>query len=560
MTLAVSDDRDIAPLPVATPRQPAVLSQITPLRDALGLDSDNEPGVVAQARALVERHPGSAIALARLAQAWQAVGDPDAACSAARAVVAIAANDPAAAQARHAAALVLAANGAPDTDAALAGDTLPGAALARASRAAEAGRREHALLELAGVESALADAMRGWLLVESEPSAAISVLRAAMAKGLRSVDVLVNLGYALHAVGSVRKAAAVTREATAIAPADVTAAYNLTVYLRQIGRPADALAELSRVAKLHPDDPELALRHAWAYINLVQDPRAALRCLRTSLARLSRTAPAGKRAEFEASIAFLEHRLGRRTLKATREYLWKRIPLVPHTGEVASMLAGLYREPEDLPEMRRLIREAGAALGPARTLVQRARVAVLENDLPEAISLALEAVEAAPTDPYPAGFATYLVGEAGGDYHRASEIGLRAHRANPEHSLTNNLAFALALAHRGAEAAKVIRDSGGSSQLPFGGATAALAELAQGRVASALNGYALAVARVAEQGDQEMAELIDWRRRLAMVQFGLTLLPKETLDEPDGSTNASARIVLREVARRLRRPRDTEAS
>jgi hypothetical protein len=82
----------------------------------------------------------------------------------------------------------------------------------------------------------------------------------------------------------------------------------------------------------------------------------------------------------------------------------------------------------------------------SRTLVQRARVAVLENELPEAIRLALEAVAAAPTDPYPAGFATYLLGEAGGDYDRASEIALHAHRANPEQSLTNNLAFSLAAA------------------------------------------------------------------------------------------------------------------
>ncbi|MDQ6648834.1 MAG: hypothetical protein M3Z02_01745 [Actinomycetota bacterium] len=447
--------------------------------------------------------------------------------------------------------MILATNGAPDTDAALAGDTLPGAALARAWRLTEAEQTDRAVLELAAVDSALADAMRGWLLVDREPSAAISVLRAAMARGLRSVDVLVNLGYALHGVGAVRKAALVTREATAIAPTDVTAAYNLTVYLRQLGRHADALAELSRVADLRPNDLELALRHAWAHINLAEDPRAALRHLKKSHARLAWSAPGDKRAEFEASIAFLEHRLGRRALAPTRQYLWKRVALVPHSGEVASMLAGLYGEPEDVPELRRLILEAGSALGPARVLVQRARVAVLESDLPQAIGLVLEAVEAAPTDPYAAGFAAYIVGEAGGDYGRACEIALRAYRANPEPSLANNLAFSLALAHRGTEAARLIRDAGGPSKLPYGGATAALVELAQGRVASAAQGYAEAVAHVAAQGDQEMAEIIDWRQRLAMVQFGVPLASGVTLAEPGGSKHASARNVLREVARRL---------
>jgi len=553
MTLSLIEAPDIAGLPAAVSVRPASMDTVTPMRVALGLDGNHASSVVAQAQALVDAHPQSPVALARLAQAAQSVGDTELACETARAVLAVTPQGAggSAGAALHAAAFVLAANDAPDAGAALARDLLPGAAAVRAGVAAREGDDARALAELTGNNGPLAESMRGWLLLDSNPGQAITALRAAARQGLRSPDVLTNLGYGLESLGATRKAIQVTREATVMAPTDLCAAYNLSVYLHRARRDAEALAELDRIASLLPDDPELALRRAWGHVHLANDRRAGIRYLKEARERFRWAAAPSHRADIGASIVYLEYRCGDRSLEAVKAALWSKLPLSRPADGVARMLGSLLGDPGDGPELQRLLNEAGDVFSPHLLLMQQARLAVLEDRLDDAANLATQAANLAPSDHEVTSHAVYIVGETVGEYARAADLGLRCQPPTAEPLLANNVAFALALAGRPTEADKVISLAGGADTLPFFGATAALVLLAVGRIEAGLAAYQQSVDRVANGGDPELASLIDWRRRLAMPQLGLALRDGEDTAEPPGSRHEASRVVLRRVRDRL---------
>lgn len=555
MTLAVLEDPEVAGLPSATSARPPGTDPVRPLRQALGLDDeDHQPALVLQAQALAEAHPASPVALARLAQAAQSVGLQERAWSAARAAIAAAGPAPtgSARFAVHAAALVLAAGRTDDAAEALTLDDLPGAAVVRASLAVDAGDDQAALAALDNDHGPLALAMRGWLMLDRDTARAVASLRAAAKAGLRSPDVLVNLGYGLARLGASKKAIAVTREATRLSPADLAAAYNLSVYLHRDHRDREALAELDRIADLRHADPDLAMRRAWAHVHLAHDGDSALKHLRGALDRLRLVMSSSQRAEMEASVHYLNFRLGRRSLTSTRQALWQRLQPSGPSYEVVRMLASLLTEPDDVPGLERLLAEAGHALRPGQLLVHRARLAVLEGRFDDAVALALEAVQTDTEDPDALGYAVYLVGEGAGRYARAVELYDGFGGASPEPALANNVALSLALTGDAARAARVIAAAGGAEALPFYGATAALVALAQGQVRKGLAGYAEVVRRMRDDGDLELADLVDWRRRLAMLQLGLALDDgKAALAEPPGTGYATTREGLRRVRARV---------
>jgi tetratricopeptide (TPR) repeat protein len=552
MTLALTDEPDVAGLPAAAPARPASMETVTPLREALGLSHDSEPAHVLQAQWLADEHPRSAIALVRLAQAALSVGDEDRACAAARAAIAaLDSKQGTAPYVRHAAALVLAAAGATDAADALAEDRQPGAAVIRAGLAFEADADETAALRMLDGESGpLAQSMRGWLLLEDKPGEAVAALRAAARNGLRSTDVLVNLGYGLASLGATDKAVRVTREATVLSPSDLNAAYNLSVYLSRQGRTQEALAELDRIAQARPHDPELALRRAWGHVHLANDVPTALRHLRDARERLRFKGEVTARAEVETSIAYLEFKIGRKTKTAAKSALWQRLPASGPGREVTRMLASLLGDPGDGPELARLLREAGHTLTSEQRLVQESRLAVLENQVEEAVSLAMQAVDTAGDDPEVMGYAMFVIGETAGRYQEAAAL-VDRFDGPLDPRVANNIALALALAGKAQQAEKVVARAGGAAALPYEGATAALVELAAGRTASGLRGYEEAVRRVRDKGDAELADLIDWRRRLAMLQLGLPPLENEDAEEPPGTGHPSARDLLRRVRARL---------
>jgi tetratricopeptide (TPR) repeat protein len=554
MTLAVTEEPAVASLPPASATRPPSMDSVTPLREALGLAEEREPAVVMQARALADAHPGSPVALARLAQAAQSVGRQDLACRAARDAIAVAGDSPSgsAAFAVRAAGLILAAAGAPDAAEALSRDGIPGAALVRAGLAAEAGDKATALSLIANETGALALSMRGWLLLDSDPGRAVASFRAAAREGLRSPDVLINLGYGLGRLGSISKAVRATREATRIAPYQVAAAYNLCFYLHREGKNAEALSEINRIADARPNDADLALRRDWAYVHFAQDERAALRQLQNSRHRLRSILSESERAEFESSIAYLSYKVGRLSLESARKALWQRLDASGPGREVVRMLARLNADPGDVAALKELLEKAGDVLSPSQLQMQRSRVAGWEGRLSEAVALARQAVESDPADPEVLGSAIYVIGEEGGNYDLAARLSDQADNGIlNDPMLANNVALAFALSGQPGKAARVVARAGGAAALPFGGATSALVSLAAGRIREGVAGYARAVQRLQNEDKAELASLVDWRRRLAMAQLRLPLPEDEDLEEPAGRAHTAARVALRLVKGRL---------
>lgn len=552
MNLALLDDPDVANLPPVVSARPPSMDTMTPLREAAGLGPiADEPSLMLQAQSLVDAHPTSPVALTRLAQAAQSVGDSERACAAARAAVVAAGQAPTgvALHAAHAAALVLAAQEAPDAEAILDRDSLPGAAVIRASLAIEAGDNCKALAQLADSTGPLVRSMRGWLMLDDLPDKAVAELRAAARDGLRSPDVLVNLGYGLAALGATDKAIKATREATRLSPTDPNAAYNLTVYLHRRGRNDDALAEMDRIAGARPDDPELQLRRAWAHVHLAQDTAGGLRHLKEARDRLRFVVPVPTRADIEASVAFLAYRLGQKAAAATQTALWHELPLSGPSEGVVKMLASVLLDAGDAGDLRRLLRSAGHVLSPSQLLAHQSRLAGLEEDLDEAAILAERAVELDPGDADLLGYAVNLIGEQAGRYADAATMVDRA-TVDPDPKLANNIALTFALSGQPHRAAEVIARAGGADALPFHGATAALVDLAAGRIAAGTAGYEKAVRRLQDDGDHELALLVDWRHRLAMRQLGLDLR-HEAIREPPGKGHHNSRVMLRRVHTRV---------
>lgn len=70
------------------------------------------------------------------------------------------------------------------------------------------------------------------------------------------------------------------------------------------------------------------------------------------------------------------------------------------------MLASLLTDPDDAPDLERLLAEAGPALRPGQLLMHRARLAALEDHFDDALALALKAVQTDAEDSDALGYAS----------------------------------------------------------------------------------------------------------------------------------------------------------
>jgi tetratricopeptide (TPR) repeat protein len=554
MTLAIEvDDPEVAALPPVSPTPPAAIDRVVPLRAALGLTEVVESSAVTQARLFAASFPQSPTALVRLAQAAQAEGDLDQACEVARQVLGLAADDtPTGRVARHTAAMILVANSADVSFDVLSFATLPGGELARAAVIASTGDRDRAVLELQQSTSPLADAMLGWLRLPDDAGRAVAHFRSAMRKGLRSPDVLVNLGFAYAALGSVDRAARVTREATVVSPQLVVAAYNMAALLVKLNKRVESLAELGRIANELPCDVDVALTRAWSYVHLLGDYETAYRFVRHARKSAGHGASARDRTALDGSAVYLEYKLNRRSISSAKLALWRMFEAAPHV-EVARMIGTLLMEREDAAALRYLIRATSDIDGfPA---VERdlwdMRARCLEGDVEGAVSKAKACVQIYPTRADVLDWASYFVGEATGDYKAAAQLGERAFALDNSQQCFNNFVFALALAGEPLRAHQLVEDFGGAHSLPFYGATAALIELALGRLDEGRAIYQRAIEDAARDGDPELGSLIRWREAIACVQLGLEV-PSHNLDEPAGDRYGIARTVMNEIVKKVK--------
>lgn len=121
---------------------------------------------------------------------------------------------------------------------------------------------------------------RGCELETTDPAAAESAYRSALALDPTRADAHVNLGRLLHERGEAAAAAEEYGLALRLRPEDSTAAFNLGVAFEDLGRDLDALDAYEKATAFDPD-------HADAFFNLagvcerVGRPAAAIRHLKT---------------------------------------------------------------------------------------------------------------------------------------------------------------------------------------------------------------------------------------------------------------------------------------
>lgn len=259
----------------------------------------------------------------------------------------------------------------------------------------------------------------------------------------------------------------------------------------------------------------------------------------------------GDDSHIDASIAFLGYRTGQRSLDAARAALWQQLDTSGPGPEVVKMLASLITEAQDPVELQRLLTTAAHVLDDGDRLGQHARLAVLEGRMQDAVDLARRSVNAAPNDHDVLAYAMYVAGEHAGQYGAAAAMFDAAPAAAFEPTLANNIALTLALAGDPDAAAQVIDLAGGRDALPYHGATAALVDLAAGRVQAGIRGYDEAVRRYLDAGDDELAAFVNWRRQLAMLHLGLPLADHDRPVEPTGNGHPTTRALMRQIQDRL---------
>jgi Flp pilus assembly protein TadD len=516
-----------APMDTATaPPRSLRLVEEPPLGDKELGESDTEDAkaaLLAQARLLVERHPRSPAIRARLAHTEMNSGNGAEAVDAALSAVRLS-EESLDQSALAAAAVVLAALGKQE-----AGEQ----ALRRASRdvfpylyalfAVERGEHRTALARLEGQEDPASLALRGWLLTSlRQYSAAIREFRRVVKKALPSPDVLINLGYAYGALGVRSRALKVTEMATYLSPSSRTAAFNLASFRVTSGDLTGALNELRRIEQFYPSDLKIPFAMATARLHC-GDPEGAAKVL-TRVKSETRAWRASRRdrAELKANLAIIEYRLGRRDRAEVTETVRKALKDSEYQSlGIAKMLTSLYSHRSDASTLEELYQTLLQLHDEAELYEIEARLAILKGEFRRAVDLSMRWVEREPFDSDAAALATYLLSDIAHDYKTATHIGAEALKRIPDaKAVTNNVAYALALAGRPKEARKFLpKVFPNDKSRPFFVATEALIRLASGDIEGGSRGYEQAAAIAAEQGDEDLTNLIRCQAMVLVARF-----------------------------------------
>lgn len=511
---------DILPVPPAEPVLPIAFDDaVTPLTELTGIEADTAPSYVLEARDLASRFPDSVIALTRLAQAEQAIGNETGATDAAKAALDV--RDPRRGdEAARVAASTLLARLAPDR---LAHDYVDTASpSARVRWAAEAVNQENyrdGISRLEGVDLPSAHVLRGFCLTSlGEHGKAVREFREARKRGRASVDVLVNMGFALAELGHLDKAISITRQAVRESPTSVIASYNLYRYLVRNSDHTEALGELSRLSSARPWDGHALLYYAWA--------QCAMRKTDDALRTLTRGRSG---VDFSRSPLILEFDASRLYFKASvgqiskSAYVSEMRRVLTDSGyrsaPIIEMYIDLLSDAADADELDRVVRRAGDSLSNADRHLGLSKVALLRGDALLALAEAKQAAAEDPNNVYgSAPVLAYLLGEIEGNYEQAAELASAAFRDYPTIGSANNLAFCLALSGRGREALPVL-DTFDEHDLPYFGATRALALISIGRTREGTERYIKAERDARSSGDPLGATCIAVRAGLAFRQL-----------------------------------------
>ncbi|MDA0178792.1 tetratricopeptide repeat protein [Solirubrobacter phytolaccae] len=483
-------------------------------------EQNQPPSHLVEARRLVDRHPDSAIAWARLAQSAQASADIEQSLDAAGKALAMGISQ-LSRPAIHAAVTVLASYGRTETVfqalQSHGANSIPNDL--RLWMAIET--KDETCIEqiVSEAQSPTALVTRGWVAItRGRYQDAIRDLRAAQATGATGPGLLMNLGYAHAAVGNLEKAIKITRQAAALAPNDRGISLNLAGFQRALGHHEAAVDEIRRVAGARPDI-ELALVLADFLLEAGEAGKAhdVLQRVRTSRewAHADRT----RRSELEANLAFLRWSTRRQDRTATLAVVLRALASCEHSSlAIGNLLMNLVRDPPEAPVLAAEIARLATKHPEDSLLSLRFHHAVVMRDAHAAAAYACAWAESDIFNSTAASLAIHLLTDAEGRAPEAAELGLKAIRRAPaDPLLLNNTAYALCLAGRPAEAKRLIASTKtAAGQRVALRATEALADLMLGNCEQGQAGYREAQRLAREQGRPDLEALAALNMALAM--------------------------------------------
>jgi tetratricopeptide (TPR) repeat protein len=468
------------------------------------------PGFLSQARAAVEKHPDSPAALARLAQAAQAAGAIDEAVEHARRAI-DRGLDETAFGAVHAAMTLLAASGQSRDAIALVDDRrAESVPVGIRVRAAAAAGEFDAAQHLPCVDTS-PDALSviTWIRTEQgDFQGAIRAGRQAERGGAAGVTLYANLGFAHAAVGNLQKAVRLARQARGLSPFDRRLAFTLARYLQLAGDAAGGIAVLESLRDGDRVDVELALALAKALTDSGKVAEAHRVLQRARASQEWAIADNVSRAELTANLALLRWITRRDRAESSLKEILRALQSSDYQSlGVAYLLLNLMRTPAHADDLARVIgrletQHPATALHGLRMLL-----AILRRDAEDAIRQSEAWTKQDLFNAFAASAATMLVGEVGGNFSKASEIGLAALSRMPTDILVvNNTAFVLAM-DRQLDAAQKLIDRGKRSdrESVYLTATQGLIDLMSGSADLGRARYQRAEAQAKARGDEALA-------------------------------------------------------
>ena len=470
-------------------------------------DAPRVPGFLTQARVAVELRPDNPLALARLAQAAQAAGYTTDAVEYARKAMdaGLDASQPGAV---HAAMTILAACGQARDAAMLIDDPRASRVpVAVRVRAAAAAGEFDAAQRLPGIEGS-PDALQviTWIRTEQgDFRGAIAAGREAERGGAGGVTLYVNLAFAHAALGNHRKAVRLARQARGLSPTDRRVAFRLVHYLKLAGKHDEAFVVLESLGDPEHPDIELALGLARA---LSDDGSVSAAHSVLQRARASREwafADDVQRAELTANLALLRWMTRRERADSSRREIIRALEASDYESlGIAYLLMNVMRMPEHADELARVIGRLESRHDEKDLLGLRTLLAILVRDAGAAVAYSRAWAQHDLFNPHAAAAATLLIGEVGGDFHEAGELGLATCRRVPHDvMLLNNTALVLAMDGRLELAESLLargrRQAGDTVYLS---ATQGLVDLLAGRTERGREGYGRAL-EMAEDADDE---------------------------------------------------------
>jgi Flp pilus assembly protein TadD len=496
-----------------------------------------------QARRVAEANPNLPAALARLASAELAAGNPDEARAVARSAVRSAllvdarsadgkGQKPSSASDLPALLvavdILIALGHTGEAEAALGSlpaERLRGITL-YAELAAQRGDFDVALARLADSTGGLARALRGWLFIRTGkfPNA-VRELRAASV-ATPSPSTLINLGYAYAALGSPRKAIRATEIAAGLGDGEfgMVAAFNLVAYFVAGGELHSARLVLDRLERRHPHMLRINLARAFV-LGREGDLRGSLRELWRARSSRGYWSETDDRVEIEADVAYLEFRIGKRSRADALKIVHEQLVKTSHRSlGVANLIASLTWNRSDAKLFEAIYDSLRRVYAADDLLNLKAHLCLLTGDYRRAAELSVEWAERRPFDESALVNAVYLLADGAYDFTRATEIGLIGLRRFPGSVLlANNVAYAFAMAGDIQKAKKYLPRE---DTLSLVRATRGLIRIMTGQPEIGLRSYDEAAEMASDVGDDRLAKAILYRQRLLEAAVSGAELPR----------------------------------